>query len=146
MGEKHGGAVRPGFPKGAVQRLVEAGGGFTQGCRIGLRHEGADRLILDEGSMDGVEMMVLDGMGRGGEGEQIAILKAVLPYLWPAGRFDLKLRVVLALLCLVLAKVVTVLTPFAYKYAVDALTGAQSTQSAQAAAVLLIAGPIAMVG
>jgi ATP-binding cassette, subfamily B, heavy metal transporter len=80
-----------------------------------------------------------------GEGEQIAILKAVLPYLWPAGRFDLKLRVVLALLCLVLAKVITVLTPFAYKYAVDALTGAQPKESAEAAAVLLIAGPIAMV-
>ena len=63
------------------------------------------------------------GAAPRGEGEQIAILKAVLPYLWPAGRFDLKLRVVLALLCLVLAKVITVLTPFAYKYAVDALTG-----------------------
>jgi ABC-type transport system involved in Fe-S cluster assembly fused permease/ATPase subunit len=35
---------------------------------------------------------------------------------------DLKVRVVIALLALVLAKVVTVLTPFAYKYAVDALT------------------------
>ena len=85
------------------------------------------------------------GAAPRGEGEQIAILKAVLPYLWPVGRFDLKLRVVLALLCLVLAKVITVLTPFAYKYAVDALTGAQPKGSTQAAAVLLIAGPIAMV-
>ncbi|HKG75606.1 MAG TPA: ABC transporter ATP-binding protein/permease [Aestuariivirgaceae bacterium] len=85
------------------------------------------------------------GAAPRGEGEQIAILKAVLPYLWPAGRFDLKLRVVLALLCLVLAKVITVLTPFAYKYAVDALTGAQPKESAEAAAVLLVAGPIAMV-
>jgi ABC-type transport system involved in Fe-S cluster assembly fused permease/ATPase subunit len=85
------------------------------------------------------------GAAPRGEGEHIAILRAVIPYLWPAGRFDLKFRVVLALLCLVLAKVVTVLTPFAYKYAVDALTGAQSKGSAQATAVLLIAGPIVMV-
>jgi ATP-binding cassette subfamily B protein len=85
------------------------------------------------------------GAAPRGEGEHIAILRAVLPYLWPAGRFDLKFRVVLALLCLVLAKVVTVLTPFAYKYAVDALTGAQSKGSAQAAAVLLLAGPMVMV-
>src|SRR6185503_16569500 len=85
------------------------------------------------------------GAAPRGEGEHIAILRAVIPYLWPVGRFDLKFRVVLALLCLVLAKVVTVLTPFAYKYAVDALTGAQSKGSAQATAVLLIAGPIVMV-
>jgi ABC-type transport system involved in Fe-S cluster assembly fused permease/ATPase subunit len=85
------------------------------------------------------------GAAPRGEGEHIAILRAVLPYLWPAGRFDLKFRVVLALLCLVLAKVVTVLTPFAYKYAVDALTGAQSKGSAQATAVLLLAGPMVMV-
>jgi ATP-binding cassette subfamily B protein len=85
------------------------------------------------------------GAAPRGEGEHIAILRAVLPYLWPAGRFDLKFRVVLALLCLVLAKVVTVLTPFAYKYSVDALTGAQSKGSAQATAVLLLAGPVVMV-
>ncbi|HTN98139.1 MAG TPA: ABC transporter transmembrane domain-containing protein, partial [Nordella sp.] len=45
-----------------------------------------------------------------------------MPLLWPEGRMDLKIRVVLAVVALILAKVVTVLTPFAYKYAVDALT------------------------
>jgi ATP-binding cassette subfamily B protein len=84
------------------------------------------------------------GAASHGRGEQIATLRAVLPYLWPPGRFDLKLRVVLALVCLVLAKVVTVLTPFAFKYAVDGLTGAKSFAAANPA-VLLIAGPIAMV-
>ncbi|MGH6875345.1 MAG: metal ABC transporter permease, partial [Aestuariivirgaceae bacterium] len=90
-------------------------------------------------------MSLQPGAAARGEGEQIATLRAVLPYLWPAGRLDLKLRVVFALLCLVLAKVVTVLTPFAFKYAVDALTGAKPAGSAQSTAVLLIAGPIAMV-
>ena len=85
------------------------------------------------------------GAAQRGDGDQIATLKAVLPYLWPEGRTDLKARVVLALLSLVLAKVITVLTPFAFKYAVDALTGVQGPGSAGAAAVLLLAGPLAMV-
>jgi ABC-type transport system involved in Fe-S cluster assembly fused permease/ATPase subunit len=80
-----------------------------------------------------------------GDGEQIATLSAVLPYLWPQGRADLKLRVILALLSLVLAKVVTVLTPFAFKYAVDGLTGFVREGSPEATAVLLLAGPVAMV-
>jgi ATP-binding cassette, subfamily B, heavy metal transporter len=85
------------------------------------------------------------GAAQRGDGDQIAALKAVLPYLWPAGRADLKARVVLALLSLVLAKVITVLTPFAFKYAVDALTGLKGTASPDATAVLLLAGPVAMV-
>ena len=86
------------------------------------------------------------GAAEGASGEQIATLKAVLPYLWPPGRPDLKRRVVLALLSLVLAKVITVLTPFAFKYAVDALTGPQNQASAAATtSVLLLAGPFAMV-
>lgn len=85
------------------------------------------------------------GAAQRGDGDQIATLKAVLPYLWPAGRADLKARVVLALLSLVLAKVITVLTPFAFKYAVDALTGLKGTASPDATAVLLLAGPLAMV-
>ncbi|HYM98905.1 MAG TPA: ABC transporter ATP-binding protein/permease [Aestuariivirgaceae bacterium] len=85
------------------------------------------------------------GAAQRGDGDQIATLKAVLPYLWPAGRADLKARVVLALLSLVLAKVITVLSPFAFKYAVDALTGLKGTASPDATAVLLLAGPLAMV-
>jgi ATP-binding cassette, subfamily B, heavy metal transporter len=57
-----------------------------------------------------------------GDGSHWQTLKDILPYLWPKGRADLKWRVVMALLALLIAKVVTVWTPFAYKYAVDALT------------------------
>jgi ABC-type transport system involved in Fe-S cluster assembly fused permease/ATPase subunit len=60
-------------------------------------------------------------LGRG-DGSLWLTLKDIMPLLWPEGRTDLKLRVVVALAALVLAKVITVLTPFAYKYAVDALT------------------------
>ena len=85
------------------------------------------------------------GAVEGGSGEQLATLKAVLPYLWPPGRLDLKRRVVLALLSLVFAKVITVLTPFAFKYAVDALTGPQRPGAAPVTSFLLLAGPFAMV-
>ncbi|MBK1869416.1 ABCB family ABC transporter ATP-binding protein/permease [Aestuariivirga sp. YIM B02566] len=59
---------------------------------------------------------------RRGDGSHWGTLKDIMPLLWPEGRMDLKVRVVLAVVALVLAKVITVLTPFAYKYAVDALT------------------------
>ena len=55
-------------------------------------------------------------------------IKAVTPYLWPEGRADMRLRVVLALIALVMAKAVTVATPFVYKSVVDKLadTGAEN--------------------
>ena len=53
-----------------------------------------------------------------------AIVRRVLPYLWPDGETRIKQRVVLALSVLVLAKVIAVGTPFLYKGAVDALTPA----------------------
>lgn len=48
-------------------------------------------------------------------------LATLAPYLWPSGRPDLRLRVVLAMLLLLLSKVVTVYVPFLYKAAVDSL-------------------------
>ena len=57
------------------------------------------------------------------DGDQWAILRDMLPYLWPAGHPGLKARVVLAMVALVLSKVVTVATPYAFKHATDALTG-----------------------
>jgi ATP-binding cassette, subfamily B, heavy metal transporter len=68
-------------------------------------------------------------------------LLAVLPYLWPPGRFDLKWRVVAAFLALVLSKVITVATPFAFKYAVDWLT--DITEGRQA--VVVAAVPVALI-
>lgn len=50
-------------------------------------------------------------------------MRRVLPYLWPDGEAWVKRRVVGALLMLVLAKVISVSTPFLYKQAVDALAG-----------------------
>ena len=49
-------------------------------------------------------------------------LRALLPYLWPRGRFDLRARVVLALLLLVAAKITTVYVPMILRQAVDDLS------------------------
>jgi ATP-binding cassette, subfamily B, heavy metal transporter len=49
-------------------------------------------------------------------------LVTIAPYLWPEGRPDLRVRVVLAVILLLLSKIVTVYVPFLYKEAVDSLT------------------------
>ena len=51
-----------------------------------------------------------------------ATLRDLWPYMWPGDRPDLKLRVVLALSVLIAAKLITVLVPYTYKWATDALT------------------------
>jgi ATP-binding cassette, subfamily B, heavy metal transporter len=56
------------------------------------------------------------------DGNQWAILRDMAPYLWPAGHPGLKARVAFALVALVLSKLVTVATPYSFKYATDALT------------------------
>ena len=73
---------------------------------------------------------------------QVETLFELLPYLWPSGRGDLKTRVVIAFIALIAAKVVTVITPFGFKYAVDALTAAEFPA---AEAVTLAVIPIAMI-
>ena len=50
-------------------------------------------------------------------------LRALIPYIWPHNRPDLRTRIYIALVILVLAKLVTVLVPYTYKWLTDALTG-----------------------
>ncbi|MGV6812512.1 MAG: ABCB family ABC transporter ATP-binding protein/permease [Brevirhabdus sp.] len=58
------------------------------------------------------------------------VIRRVAPYLWPKGMPSYQLSVVLAMLALVLSKVVSVVTPFFYKGAVDALAGDGATSQA----------------
>ena len=55
-------------------------------------------------------------------GRQTGTLRHLLPYLWPQGRQDLKLRVVLALVFLVVAKAANVTVPLLLREAVDRLS------------------------
>lgn len=49
-------------------------------------------------------------------------LTSLLPHLWPRERVDLRIRVVLASISLLVAKLLTIGVPFLYKAAVDALS------------------------
>jgi len=68
-------------------------------------------------------------------GARRAALRHLLPYLWPAGAWDLRVRVVLALICLAIAKFANVIIPLIFKGMVDALTVKPGAFSATALAV-----------
>ncbi|MDP6872234.1 MAG: ABC transporter ATP-binding protein/permease [Alphaproteobacteria bacterium] len=48
-------------------------------------------------------------------------LGTLMPYLWPAGRWDLRFRVIVAMILLASAKVAIVFIPFVYKEVIDGL-------------------------
>ncbi len=58
-----------------------------------------------------------------GEATLIGTVRRLRPYIWPADRIDLKLRVLFAVLLMVAAKLATIAIPYAYKWTTDALTG-----------------------
>jgi ATP-binding cassette subfamily B protein len=69
------------------------------------------------------------------------------PYLWPHGRTDLQRRVILAFGLLLVAKLVTVVAPFTFKWATDALvavTGNANTAPDAASADWLWRAPIVL--
>ena len=72
-------------------------------------------------------------------------LRRLWPYIWPADRRDLKNRVLLATLLLLVAKLATIAVPFTFKWAVDALAGQGSAPvAAESWLTWVIAAPIAM--
>ncbi|SKA28542.1 ABCB family ABC transporter ATP-binding protein/permease [Consotaella salsifontis] len=75
-------------------------------------------------------------------GGTFTTLRNLWPYMWPDDRPDLKARVLWASVFLVLAKVLTVLIPYFYKWATDALNG---THSARDWLPLAITGAVTLV-
>ena len=67
------------------------------------------------------------------------------PYIWPSDRRDLKLRVWMTMLLLLVAKIATMAVPFTFKWATDALTG-QGSASLEPSSWLAwaIAAPVLM--
>ncbi|HHG90533.1 MAG TPA: ABC transporter ATP-binding protein/permease [Devosia sp.] len=63
------------------------------------------------------------------EGSLLKTIVNLWAYMWPSGRKDLKIRVLLAVGALLLAKVATTTVPFAYKAVIDSL-GASSDNPA----------------
>ena len=50
-------------------------------------------------------------------------VRLLWPYIWPADRADLKLRVFLAVALMLLSKLFTIAIPYSYKWATDAVAG-----------------------
>ena len=72
-------------------------------------------------------------------------LVALWPFIWPSERRDLKLRILVAMILLLLAKFATIAVPFTFKWATDALTGEGSAPAAANSWVTwVIAAPILM--
>jgi ATP-binding cassette subfamily B protein len=75
----------------------------------------------------------------------IGTLTHLWPYIWPSDRADLKMRVVWSMVLLLIAKLTTLAVPFTFKWAIDALTGAD-TAPVQSSnwKMWLIASPVIM--
>jgi ATP-binding cassette subfamily B protein len=84
-----------------------------------------------------------DVSGEGGS--LFAIIRGLWPYIWPADRRDLKLRVVVSMILLLGAKLATIAVPFTFKWATDALTGEGSAPLAPSSWLTWgLAAPIVM--
>jgi len=59
--------------------------------------------------------------GREARGTFLGTVKLLAPYIWPADRADLKLRVLLAIALMVASKFVTISIPYSFKWATDSL-------------------------
>ncbi|MBI5319055.1 ABC transporter ATP-binding protein/permease [Bradyrhizobium sp.] len=67
------------------------------------------------------------------------------PYIWPSDRADLKMRVAWSMVLLLIAKLATLTVPFTFKWAIDALTGANTAPVEASNWMLwLIASPLLM--
>ncbi|WP_262695949.1 ABCB family ABC transporter ATP-binding protein/permease [Kordiimonas aquimaris] len=79
---------------------------------------------------------------KAGDSNHWQTVKSLLPYLWAPGRWDLRIRVIISLLLLVLAKFIGVYVPFLFKDAVDALTPVTGAPSVSAIALAVPTGLI----
>ena len=75
----------------------------------------------------------------------IRIIFKVLPYLWPRDRFDVRVRVILALVLLVVAKAIINFAPFLYRDAVNALSDNASSPFLLGALGLTVAYGVARI-
>jgi ABC-type transport system involved in Fe-S cluster assembly fused permease/ATPase subunit len=76
--------------------------------------------------MSDVHLRSIRGLKRevsGDGGSLWSTFIGLVPYIWPSDRRDLKLRIMLAVVLLFVAKLATIAVPFTFKWAVDALAG-----------------------
>ncbi|MDA9530129.1 ABCB family ABC transporter ATP-binding protein/permease [Bradyrhizobium sp. CCBAU 25338] len=77
-------------------------------------------------SLDGADVPDPSAGGPLERATLMGTLAHLWPYIWPGDRVDLKMRVVWSLVLLLAAKLITLAVPFSFKWATDALTGANT--------------------
>ena len=78
------------------------------------------------------------GPSRTGPRRDWRTIRTLLPYLWPPGEAGIRVRVVMAMVLLTLAKITNVVVPIFYKHAVDVLS--TNTAAVLAVPVALLVG------
>ena len=70
----------------------------------------------------------------------LSVLSSLGPYLWPKGEWEMRLRVVIAMVFLVAAKLANVYVPILYKQAIDALNPTENLAVAVPVGIILAYG------
>ena len=68
-------------------------------------------------------IFIAGGSNRTRRATLTGTVQLLWPYIWPADRADLKLRVFLAVALMLLSKLFTIAIPYSYKWATDAVAG-----------------------
>ena len=76
----------------------------------------------------------------------LATYRRLWPYLWPHGRSDLQRRIFLAFALLMLAKAATMVMPFTFKWATDALVSATDKTAPASLPTGLLSAPFLLIG
>ena len=63
------------------------------------------------------------------KGQLFSTFRELWTYLWPHDRADLRMRIILATVLLIVAKLVTLVVPFTFKWATDACHGIADTDA-----------------
>ncbi len=77
---------------------------------------------------------------KGPDRGSIATLLRFLPMLWPEGQRELKLRVIVAVVLVLIGKAAVLVMPFAYKAIIDRMSGTQAALSVVVGLVLAYSG------
>ncbi len=99
---------------------------------------------MSDGAFRSVRALKRDVSSDGGA-RLVTTLIGLWPYIWPADRRDLKLRVLYAMVLLLVAKLATIAVPFTFKWATDALVGEGTAPFAASSWLFwVISAPIVM--
>src|SRR5215470_7025892 len=103
---------------GCVQGAIPSPHAFDLGAARGRR---LARPEMTDSHPRSTEAYKREVSGEGGS--LFHVMRGLWPYIWPADRRDLQVRVAISMVLLLAAKLATIAVPFTFKWATDALTG-----------------------